>query len=294
MKDFVVNLPPLQSIAALETLDRLGSVKSTAAALNLTQSAVSHKLKSLQTLLGFPLTIAQGRGVLLTSQARQYVRSIRPALRALQDAHQTVSTATGQLSISCPPGFAAYWLAPRLNGFRHLFPDIELHLYTHRGPDPQDAADLSITFTRETTKGDVLMPIHFFPVCAPDFAHANPTLKRPADLNPSNLLHLSTRADWKRWLNALNAPQILQKDGVVFDDVQTMLAATQAGQGISLGDHLTCETALRSGSLIRPFPQQVLSDKRYYLVSGPTGKTASATAFENWLKDQFRNSSPKT
>ena len=135
-----MSLPPLQSITALETLDRLGSVKATASALNLTQSAVSHKLKTLQVTLGFPVMVANGRGVILTSQARQYVRSIRPALAALQDAHQTISTASGPLTISCAPGFAAYWLAPRLSEFRHLFPDIALRLLTQDNA----SADLSI------------------------------------------------------------------------------------------------------------------------------------------------------
>lgn len=288
MKEIAVSLPPLQSISALETLDRLGSIKSTASALNLTQSAVSHKIKTMQLTLGFPLTVAHGRGVLLTSQARQYVRSIRPALRALEEAHQTVSTASGQLTISCVSGFAAYWLAPRLTEFRHLFPDIELHLLTHRGQEPRAPADLAITFSAETpTVGDLLMAIHLFPVCAPDFAHSSQMPRRPNDLNPSNMLHLSTRADWQNWLNAQSTGHTLAQTGVVFDDVQTMLAATCAGQGISLGDRLTSETALRTGALVRPFSQEVLSEKRYYITAGKTGKTASSAAFETWLKSQF-------
>jgi LysR family glycine cleavage system transcriptional activator len=181
-----MNLPPLQSITALETLDRLGSVKATAEMLNLTQSAVSHKLKTLQAHLGFPLTVTHGRGVLLTSQARQYVSNIRPALQSLHDAHHTVSTASGQLIISCAPGFAAYWLAPRLSDFRHVFPEIELHLRTHRDSTHDTTADLNIRFTSVVSGVEPLMQIHFFPVCSPAFAHANPMPKRPADLNPTN------------------------------------------------------------------------------------------------------------
>lgn len=271
-------LPPLQSITALETLDRLGSVKATAFALNLTQSAVSHKLKTLQTTLGFPLTVADGRGVILTSQARQYVRSIRPALHALQDAHQTISTASGPLTVSCTPGFAAYWLAPRLSEFRHLFPDIALRVLTQNTA----ATDLSIRFTKHNPDVNPLMRIHFFPVCAPSFAHEYPIPKRAADLDPNHLLHLNTRKDWDAWLSTQNA-SLDTRRGVLFDDVQTMLAATSAGQGLSLGDQLTCADALRSGALIRPYEDEILLSEAYVLESAKGGRTPSSAAFENWL-----------
>ena len=282
MKEICMSLPPLQSITALETLDRLGSIKATATELNLTQSAVSHKIKTLQTTLGFPLTLAHGRGLLLTSQARQYVRSIRPALIALQDAHQEISTASGSLTISCASGFASYWLAPRLSEFRHLFPEIALHLRTQ----PDAAADLSIQFLPYTANTDPLMRIHFFPVCAPNYAIEQPIPKRAADLDSNQLLHLTTHQDWDSWLSTQNAVLDTHK-GVIFDDVQTMLAATTAGQGLSLGDRLTCDHALRSGTLIRPYTGEILSDKAYVLTIGKGGRTPSSTAFETWLKEKL-------
>jgi LysR family transcriptional regulator, glycine cleavage system transcriptional activator len=275
-----MSLPPLPAITALETLDRLGSIKATSKAVNLSQSAITHKLKKLETTLGFTLTIAEGRGVILTSQARQYVRSIRPALTALQDAHQTISTASGPLTISCASGFAAYWLAPRLSEFRHLFPEITLNVLTQ-----SDAtADLSIAFTAHQATRDPLMHIHFFPVCAPEYAHETPIPKRASDLDPDHLLHLHTHTDWDAWLTTQNAKLDTQQ-GILFDDVQTMLAATTAGQGLALGDRLTCEHALRTGALIRPYGDEILSDKAYILNVGQGGKTASAAAFETWLKE---------
>jgi LysR family glycine cleavage system transcriptional activator len=275
-----VSLPPLPAITALETLDRLGSVKATSEALNLTQSAISHKLKTLEALLDFPLTVASGRGLILTSQARQYVRTVRPALQALQDAHQNISTVSGPLTISCVAGFAAYWLAPRVAEFRHLFPDIALRIRTQSDA----AADLSIKFAPLNEATEPLMRISFFPVCAPNYAHENPVPKRAADLVPNHLLHLHSHADWDAWLATQNT-SLDTDQGFLFDDVQTMLAATTAGQGLSLGDRLTCEHALRTGALIRPYTEEILSDKSYVLETGQGGKTASSVAFENWLKE---------
>jgi LysR family glycine cleavage system transcriptional activator len=96
-----------------------------------------------------------------------------------------------------------------------------------------------------------------------------------------------TYADWQIWLNFQNAFQTVANRGILFDDVQTMLAAAQAGQGVCLGDRLTCDTAIRTGALIRPFDAEILSDKAYVLTTGKTGKSASSSAFENWLRDQL-------
>lgn len=278
-----MQIPSLQAISALETLDRLGTVKETAEELNLTQSAVSHKLKTLQDNLGFPVTVSQGRGVVLTSQARQYIHTIRPALLALKEAHRTIETAKGPLTVSSAPGFAAYWLAPHIADFRHFFPDITVNIFTSLDAK----ADVRIEFTQLSETSSPLMRLHFFPVCAPHFSIENPLPKRPSDLDPTTLFHLNNGSDWDAWLAQENT-QLDTTKGVRFDDVQTMLAATTAGQGISLGDRLTCENALRTGALVRPYSSEVASDKAYVLTQVQDVPSASAIAFESWLKDRLK------
>ena len=77
-------LPSLSAIEALDHLARLGSMARTAEALNQTPGAVSHKIRALETRLGFPLTETRGRGVALTLRAERYLEAARPALAALR------------------------------------------------------------------------------------------------------------------------------------------------------------------------------------------------------------------
>jgi LysR family transcriptional activator of mexEF-oprN operon len=63
-----------------------GSVTAAASRLYLTQPAVSAALRRLQTAVGAPLFVRQGRGLALTARGTQLRASIQPHLQALVDA----------------------------------------------------------------------------------------------------------------------------------------------------------------------------------------------------------------
>jgi LysR family transcriptional activator of mexEF-oprN operon len=63
-----------------------GSVTGAASRLYLTQPAVSAALRRLQTAVGAPLFVRQGRGLALTARGEQLRASIQPHLQALVDA----------------------------------------------------------------------------------------------------------------------------------------------------------------------------------------------------------------
>ncbi|HEU0031609.1 MAG TPA: LysR family transcriptional regulator [Kofleriaceae bacterium] len=63
-----------------------GSVTKAAARLYLTQPAVSAALRRLQTAVGRPVLVRQGRGVRLSSHGEQLLAAVRPHLQALVDA----------------------------------------------------------------------------------------------------------------------------------------------------------------------------------------------------------------
>src|SRR6187200_62660 len=63
-----------------------GSVTEAASRLYLTQPAVSAALRRLQTAVGAPLFVRQGRGLVLTARGNQLRQSVQPHLQALVDA----------------------------------------------------------------------------------------------------------------------------------------------------------------------------------------------------------------
>jgi DNA-binding transcriptional LysR family regulator len=62
-----------------------GSVTKAADRLNISQSAVSHMLDKLRLIIGDPLFVRSGRGIIATSQATVLFGKIQPVLSALQE-----------------------------------------------------------------------------------------------------------------------------------------------------------------------------------------------------------------
>jgi len=278
-------IPSTSALQALATFARVGTITGTAEALSVTQSAISHKLKALEDQLGFPLMRREGRGVRLTERARHYVVEITPALDTLSRASQTQSL-SGSLTLNVASGFAASWLAPRIGGFLAKHPGVALRLNTPRryGDLGGLRNDLYISFLlpEEVPAGSTkLMDVGFFPVAAPSMVGGQtaPDLETLAQMP---LLHLDNRQDWQRWLAAAGK-EIDADTGVVFQDLLIMEMATKAGQGVSLGDHLTSRGAMDRGELMQLHPFELPSTRAYWMVHGQAPLSESGQAFAAWV-----------
>ncbi len=282
-----MSLPPISALLVLDALARTGSVRATAAEVHLSQSAVSHKLKSLESQLGFSLTTAKGRGVALTSEARRYVAAIRPALALLHEAHNGLDQAKGTLEVAVTSGFAATWLAPRLSGFLNRYPAVSLKLRSVAVGEEVPDCDLAIIFTEDPPQGSKhLFDVNFFPVCSPDFLHKHGSLT-PSQITPDMLLHLDTYADWAQWLEGMDQSPKLEGTGLIFTGLLAMYASAEAGMGLCLGDAVTSERALRAGRLLRVFDAKIPARAAYWITPPPGGFTAPAAAFVDWIQDAF-------
>ena len=102
-------IPSTQALRALESFARLGTVWQAADELHLTRSAVSHQLRLLERDLGFQLLNRVGTRIELTLQGQGYAREIRRALVTIAGSavRHSGRGVTGELKLSCPPGFAA-------------------------------------------------------------------------------------------------------------------------------------------------------------------------------------------
>ncbi len=287
-----MSLPSISALSVLDALARTGSVRDTAATVHLSQSAVSHKLKALETRLGFRLTEAKGRGIILTGEAHRYVAAIRPALEILNEAHRGLDQAKGSLEITVTSGFAATWLAPRLADFLTRHPAISLKLRSVAAGEEVPESDLGVIFTDRPPPGSShLFDVNFFPVCSPDFLHGHAPLSLD-DVTPDMLMHLKSKNDWVEWLSLKGTPLKLKESGLVFTGLLAMYASAEAGLGLCLGDAVTSDHALRSGRLVRPFKDEIPARASYWIAPPPGGFSAPAVAFADWLCEGFAVAEP--
>lgn len=293
-------LPPMQALRALEALDRLGSATAVAAELNLTQSAVSRQLKTLEEQLGAVLFLRDRRALRLTPQAREFAATVRAALDRIADGALALrlDPRGGALSLAILPSFGMRWLVPRLPDFARRHPDVTVNMTTRLRPFSFAAENLdaAIHFGRPeiwpATHHMPLMEEAVRPLAAPALLPDGPV--SPDRVARLPLLHIQSRPNaWARWFAAQGIePGTLP--GTRFDQFTTIVQAACHGLGVALlPDYLTQEERA-AGRLVAATPADPVPLGTYHLVwPDDRPEPPALQAFRDWLATQTEDSLPR-
>ncbi len=284
-------LPPMQSLRALEAFARLGSVWRAAEELGVTRSAVSHRIALLEDVVGFAVLERAGKGAALTARGRRYAAGVSRSLALLADAGRRDDRAPleGRLRVSSTAGFASMWLCQHIARFHAQHPGLQVEIATRARLDEiaEREADVTIAFGDGNWPNYViqrLYDVEYLPVCSPSLLNREGGIARPEDLLGFALLHLQRRDDWNRWLAMAGVEVPGGLPGIVFSDLMLVQSAAIAGQGVMMGDTVTCTAALAAGVLVRPFAMTVPAPGSYYLVYSRRQRGNRAVqAFAAWI-----------
>ncbi len=295
-------IPDLVTLQAFEAAARFGSFTQAAAALNLTQSAVSRQVKDLETRLGLALFHRIRQRVILSDHGHRLLPEARHLLAAAEDMTlRAISTRdlTGVLRVACLPTFASRWLIPRLPGFLAQHLQTQITLYARSVPFDFGAEpfDLAIHFGQPVwprARCTFLCREEVVPVVSSAFLarYADGRTAGPigADhLATLPLLHLESRpklwADW--FVDAKVASQASAFAGHRFDQFAMVIEAAVAGIGAGLVPRYLVEQELKDGQLINACDHAMPTDQAYYsVVPDSTGPDGLAVQFQNWLAAQ--------
>ncbi|NNN05924.1 MAG: LysR family transcriptional regulator [Elusimicrobia bacterium] len=118
-------------LEALLAAAQTGRVTAAARELNLTQPAVTARLRRLERAVGAPLLARSARGVTLTPAGRELCERARKIQALLEEGAAAVAGApspTGRLALAASTTIASYVLPPLLARFRAAYPRIALSL----------------------------------------------------------------------------------------------------------------------------------------------------------------------
>jgi len=292
-------MPRLPSLTALRTFEcaaRHGHFGRAAAELCVTDSAVSHQIRQLEEQLGVGLFERAGRQVRPTTAAQRLLHPLQQAFELIGKACDELRDPASQtlLRVAVTAELAQKWLVARLADFSSRYPHITLHLHEQPINAGAPALDIDIAITYGTSDLDAsthfvrpLPLLQFFPVCSPGLFNQG-GLKRPRDLVRHCLLHDDQDGKtWTTWL-ATHANDALPGRQLYFPHAALALEAAALGQGVAMGDNLTCQGDLQSGRLVRPFDASVTAQGQYALVCERLRLERDAVAqFLGWFTEQL-------
>jgi DNA-binding transcriptional LysR family regulator len=114
------------------TVAEASSFTKASTILNLSQSAISRQIQSLEQDLKIQLFERHARGLVLTDNGEYLFKSAHEVISKLKDVESTLSEhkdkLNGKLIVTTVVSFGTTWLTPRIKEFMDLHPEIEVEL----------------------------------------------------------------------------------------------------------------------------------------------------------------------
>ncbi|MEM7177748.1 MAG: LysR family transcriptional regulator [Pseudomonadota bacterium] len=119
MKNYRHLLPPLDYLLFFEAVARHRNFTRAAEELNVSQAAVSKRVKVLEDWLDMPLVYRHGRRIELSRNGENLAEKTRDSLDYLAMGLQQIRRSSDQdrLSLAASVAIAQYWLTPRINEY---------------------------------------------------------------------------------------------------------------------------------------------------------------------------------
>lgn len=287
-------LPPFPELVAFEAVARHLSFTRAAAELCVTQSAVSHRVRRLETHFGTPLLQRLNPGLALTEAGLALLPSLIESLDLLS---RLGTRPERRLRVAAGSALCHWWLAGRLPAFMAARPGLSVELL----PVESESAvippvDVRILWVGPDDGGASatqapLFNEQVFPVCSPRLLPNQRPLRDAQAFGALPLLHKASNAtgewSWPLWLDRLGiAPE--QRRGPVLScaDMSLVLAAAVEGAGVALSRSLLVHDALRSGRLVLPLAGvEPMRSTKQHVARWRRDRAGDAdiVAFVNWL-----------
>jgi DNA-binding transcriptional LysR family regulator len=178
-----------------------GSLTHAGDTLNLSQSAVSRQIRSLEESLNATLFHRHARGLILTEQGELLFDATRAMSQRLEAAAARIRDSKeevfGELRVTTTTGFGSLWLAPRLPKLYEQHPDLKIDLMLEeRVLDlPMREADVAIRM-KEPSQADLvrkrLMSVNMRLYAMPVYLDAHGRPGTMADLHDHRLICMNT------------------------------------------------------------------------------------------------------
>ncbi len=282
-----VRPPSLRAIAAFEAAARHQSFSKAAEELNLTRSAISHAIRTLEDRLGVDLFTRAGPSVLLTEPGRIFAGRLRLSLEMISQAFDLPARADrALLRVGAPADLMRHVVALGLAGLRQSRPDLDLELRAQGGVSDllSGSVDVLVTQAAMAPAGlhaRLLARETLVPVAAPGLFSRIPV--RPEEVLTAPLIHCHARP-WRLWFEAAGVEPAPSGEALKVDDTPVAIELARAGVGVCLAPWLVVQEDLRAHRLVRVSEVEAYLPEGYWALWNPgSSKSELIHAFADRL-----------
>lgn len=298
--------PPvhLNALRAFEASARHQSFALAAQELGVTPAAVGQLVRKLEDWLGTALFIRSNSGksrLIATETALAALPNLSAGFQKLAHGLELLQqdTATGVLTVTVSPAFAAKWLLPRFERFHAACPDTDVRLEVSLAPVDfvSRQVDIGVRYGTGSWSGLIaerLMGEEVFPVCSPELLKQLGPVQTAEQLVGAPLIHdlsMDGHADfpvWEKWFAKAGIVNISSARVMKINNSAAVLQAAMDSSGIALARSVMAHDDLVAGRLVRLLPH-IHHESRlaYHVVYRPDrARLPQLSAFRDWLLDE--------
>jgi LysR family glycine cleavage system transcriptional activator len=257
MANAQLSLPPLASLRAFEAVARFGSVKLASESLNLTPSAISHQIRTLEAHFGVQLVQRSGRGIALTESGAIYATAVLNAFSELFRAGDLLDDRKrGRIvRVSVTPTFAMLAALPHLEQFRVDNPGLDLRLEANNSPVDfeRDNVNAAVQLGEPPFNGLAfhrLFKSRVAPCAEQKLLERFVPIRRSHDLAKMPLIKFNTAPDsWQRWFGEMEPELASREPDLISDSLLTGIQMARSGMGVILAPFPLASPMVTSGAL---------------------------------------------
>lgn len=284
-------LPHVNWLRTFEAAARHSSFASAANELHLTPAAVSQQIKLLEETLGMKLFKRLPKGVELTDIGQAYALPVRASFLDLKTATDGLfqSKQKTTLRVRASISFGVLVLAPRLNEFRALHPEIDIILSTTVWSDRMSDAtiDVDIRYGAGDWPEQDIRPLGVGQatiLCNPNDAalfQRDPSCLKDADIVPI----IGSENDWPLMFRELGLDCPVPPPWMPVDSSLLALESIASGRGVAIVNKMFSKSYIKRGVLVEPFKQALNTHNNFYSVAQPSvKKRQKINIFYEWLQ----------
>ena len=272
-----------------------GSFTSATVILNLSQSAISRQIQSLEDDLKVKLFERHARGLTLTENGEYVYKTARDVISKLKEVETSLGDQkdkpSGKITITTVRSFGTHWLTPRIEEFMKLNPEIEVELiFDDKELDLSTRqADIGIFMRRPKQLNYIqrkLIDINYHIYGSSKYLEIHGLPKTVNDLNKHRFISFGKGApspvynpEWALKLGMKDNKKI--KPVMKVNSVMGLLLAVEGGVGLAaLPDYLV----FQSKNLIKVLPKvEGPITEAHFVYPQSLKNVARVTSFRNFL-----------